>query len=178
MTERLSLCDAQTALTPIEQLVLEQLPHPAHEIVDDPQCELQDGHEGPHAALAQESGTDDTWWLLWAPDGVKLAVRGEELKRRLHRLPSCTAVSPEDADEECRLPATHPGAHSFAMESSGPRTPSAECRKKIAAALREDIDAGERAYYDEIEAQLTAPGTPLPLLTESEALALAMMLRL
>ncbi|MFD7164745.1 hypothetical protein [Streptomyces violascens] len=87
-------------------------------------------------------------------------------------------MSPEDADEECRLPATHRGADSFAMESSGPRTPSAESRKKIAAALREDMDESEHAYYDEIEAQLTAPGTPLPLLTESEALALAMMLRL
>ncbi|GHI40093.1 hypothetical protein Sviol_45010 [Streptomyces violascens] len=72
MTELLSLCDAQTALTPMERLVLEQLPDPAHELVDDPQCELQDCHAGPHATLAQESGTDDTWWLLWAPDGSSL----------------------------------------------------------------------------------------------------------
>ncbi|WP_189971811.1 hypothetical protein [Streptomyces violascens] len=85
-------------------------------------------------------------------------------------------MAPDDQDEECRLPSTHHGAHSFAMESSGPRTPSAASRKKIAAALREDMDENERAYYDEIEAQLTAQGTPLPLLTENEALALAMML--
>ncbi|MGW1871659.1 hypothetical protein ACWCPS_39930 [Streptomyces mauvecolor] len=87
-------------------------------------------------------------------------------------------MSPEDADEESRLPTTRRGARSFAMESSGPRTPYAESRKEIAAALREEMDESERAYYDEIEAQLIAPGTPLPLLTESEALVLAMMLRL
>lgn len=120
------------------------------------------------------------WWLLWAPEGRGLRARGKELTRRLHQLPECTAegLNDEGEDEQCQLPSTHQGAHSFAMKPTGGRTPSAHGRSRLAAAMRDMLDdEEERAYYDEIDSLLAAPAAPLPLITEKEAIALAMMMR-
>ncbi|QIB49555.1 hypothetical protein [Streptomyces aureoverticillatus] len=177
MNELLSLCDAQTTLTFVEQTILKQLPDPAHEIVEDPRCELQDGHPGPHMALGQESELK-AWWVVWAPEGQPLRVRGTETKRRLYPFDDCTMTAPQDPDEDCQLVASHPGAHSFAMESTGSRTPSAGMRRKMAAALREAMEGEERAYFEEMEEHLDAEGAPLALITQGEATALVMMMRL
>lgn len=177
MTELLSLCDAQTTLKPIEQVILERFPEPAHEIAEEPQCELQDGHAGPHMALAQET-QGKQWWVVWAPDGGQLRAKGAVTERRLYPMDDCTATVPGEEDEECGLMAGHSGAHSFAMESSGPRTPSSWARKKMAAALRGEMEGEELAYFEELEGHLNAPGAPLPLITQGEVMALAMMLRL
>ncbi|HET6859608.1 MAG TPA: hypothetical protein VFH94_21275 [Streptomyces sp.] len=119
MTELLPLCDARTDLTSLEQLVLEQLRDPAFEIVENPRCELQDGHPETHASLAQKAGSA-FWWLVWADDGIPLRFQGEETDRRLYRLEACPA---QDDEDECRLPDQHAEAHSYEMQPSARREP-------------------------------------------------------
>ncbi|WP_332010953.1 hypothetical protein [Streptomyces uncialis] len=175
MNEPLPLCDARTDLKPIEVLFLQQLPEPSHELVESPQCELQREHSGVHIALAQASGPD-SWWLVWAPGNAQLTARGRNMDRRLHEMDDCPATQGESEDE-CLLPARHAGAHSFEMESSGPRVPSAFARKKMLRALRESLDDDERAELEEMESLLASPeGDPLPLITQNEALVVTTLL--
>ncbi|MEU3204097.1 hypothetical protein ABZ702_09425 [Streptomyces cyaneofuscatus] len=176
MTELLTLCEARTALSPIETIFLTGLPEPAHELVEEPRCELHDDHPGVHMALAQESATD-SWWLVWAPGNAQLTARGQKIDRRLHKMDNCPAVQEGGDEDECLLAEKHPGAHSFEMETSGAREPSAFSRKKMLAALREDLDDKARADLEEMESLLSsASGDPLPLITENEALVIAMLL--
>ncbi|MYX18460.1 hypothetical protein GTY67_34500 [Streptomyces sp. SID8374] len=175
MTELLPLCEARTALSPIETIFLTSLPEPAHELVETPRCELHDDHPGVHMALAQESAKD-SWWLVWAPGNAQLIARGQKIDRRLHEMDNCPAVEEGGAEDECLLAVRHPGAHSFEMETSGSREPSAFYRKKMLAALREDLDDKARADLEEMESLLSVSGDPLPLITEDEALVIAMLL--
>ncbi|MFE9240507.1 hypothetical protein [Streptomyces sp. NPDC007007] len=177
MSEPLPLCDARTDLKPIEVLFLHQLPEPSHELVESPRCELQHEHTGVHISLAQASGLD-SWWLVWAPGNAQLTARGQNMDRRLHKMDDCPAA--EDGGrgdgDECLLPAGHTGAHSFAMQSSGPRVPSAAARKKMLHALRESLDEDERAELEEMESLLASQGEPMPLITRNEALVVTTLL--
>ncbi|MFJ7416612.1 hypothetical protein ACIQWZ_38310 [Streptomyces sp. NPDC098077] len=177
MSEPLPLCDARTDFKPIETLFLHQLPEPSHELVESSRCELQREHAGVHISLAQASGLD-SWWLVWAPGNAQLTARGQNMDRRLHKMDDCPATQDGDPDggDECLLPARHTGAHSFEMESSGPRVPSAAARKKMLHALRESLDEDERTELEEMESLLASEGDPLPLITQNEALVVTTLL--
>ncbi|MGV9226378.1 hypothetical protein ACWDPF_27340 [Streptomyces albogriseolus] len=83
---------------------LTQLPDGAHMVEDHLLCELEDGHVGPHWALAQSEDRDGEthryWWLRWSADEREWAHD--------------TACPAEDEELElCMLPEGHVGGHSF-----------------------------------------------------------------
>ncbi|MFJ3842262.1 hypothetical protein ACIPY6_43220 [Streptomyces sp. NPDC090054] len=177
MSELLPLCDGIMNLTDPETAFLDGLENPAHEPVGSLPCELQHGHQGVHFALAQTDGAD-LWWLLWAPRGAPLTVRGEQTDRRLYRMAPCPSTDPADPDDDCTLARGHKGGHSFDMQPAGPRTPSRPMRRKIAAELRADMEPDESAYLTTIDDLMRTPGPILPLLTEAEAGIVAGLLRM
>lgn len=100
-------CTADADLTDDEINHLNALPNAANEIEASysVECELQDGHTGPHQGLAQSDtrSTDDSinWWLRWAA-GV----------REWTHEPCCYVENAETA-ELCMIPAGHEGPHAF-----------------------------------------------------------------
>jgi hypothetical protein len=90
-------------LTMEEAQRLQALPNAAHELELHLLCELEDGHAGPHYALAQsdDRGGDDitNWWLCWSSEVREWANN-----------PTCF-VENVDASEFCLLPVGHEGAH-------------------------------------------------------------------
>lgn len=65
-------------------------------------CELVTGHDGSHVAFALAAeGGDVWWWARWTADGSEVVP-----------LDPCETVCPVEQDD-CLLPAGHPGPHSF-----------------------------------------------------------------
>ena len=96
-------CPARLQLDIRQQLWLESLPQPAHVVGQMYPCALDSGHEGPHAALGQQSG-DRAWWLQWT-------LKASEI----NLLPECPGTPNGGTDNEddgvCLLYAGHPGEH-------------------------------------------------------------------
>lgn len=98
-------CTADTDLTLEETDRLSALPDAAYEVKSTVECELEEGHAGPHYGLAQsdDRGADDStnWWLWWS-DGV----------RGWSHEPCCYIENTATA-ELCVLPKGHQGSHVF-----------------------------------------------------------------
>ncbi|MEU4218105.1 hypothetical protein [Actinoplanes sp. NPDC026623] len=77
---------------------------PLGAVARDALCELTAGHEGSHVAfvVAVQQG-DHWWWLRW-----------DVRHREFVRLELCDRVE-EDGHDDCLLPASHPGPHSFEL---------------------------------------------------------------
>lgn len=91
-------------LTPEEIQHLSQLPGAAHEVKSPLECELEDGHAGPHCTLGQSDDLDPDdithWWLRWSSES-----------REWTHEPTC--YLPDDDAPWCPLPAGHEGAHNW-----------------------------------------------------------------
>ena len=78
-------------LTPDEVQRLNELPDAAHDVKVHLLCELENGHAGPHWALAQtqDRGEDDTknWWLRWEMDSQEWTHE-----------PDCPDNKPDDSE--------------------------------------------------------------------------------
>src|SRR5690349_15965913 len=99
--ERLLIrCGAKTDLDPDVVLWLLDRPASAYAFINVPMCELEAGHDGPHAALGQQSG-DVELWIRWNGSGPEIIDA-----------PRC---SYDDGDAVCLLFAEHPGRHSFEL---------------------------------------------------------------
>lgn len=98
-------CTADADLSADEISRLNALPDAAHVVNPTVECELEEGHAGPHHGLAQSDNrsADDTtnWWLRWS-DGV----------REWTHEPCCYIENAETA-ELCMIPKGHEGAHVF-----------------------------------------------------------------
>lgn len=98
-------CAVATTLTPAEMDGLADLPErvgapPSDNVA----CELAAGHEQMHAAfILADDGGDRWWWIRW-----------NRQARELRHLDTCEQADPPSGDD-CLLPATHPGRHSFQM---------------------------------------------------------------
>jgi hypothetical protein len=103
MERLLVRCAARTDLEPDAVLWLLDRPAGAHAFVGIPVCELEAGHDGPHAALGQQCG-DTELWIRW--DGTP---------PRIHAAPTC---SYDDGDAVCLLFAGHQGRHSFELDQT------------------------------------------------------------
>ena len=100
--ERLPVrCAARAHLAPAAVLWLLDRPTSAHAFIDIPVCELEDMHDGPHAALGQQSGDAELW------------IRWNGTDPRILEVPRCVY---DDGDAVCLLFAEHPGRHSFELE--------------------------------------------------------------
>lgn len=180
MNELLPLCEAQTSLSESERAFLENLAEGAYEIDAEPRCELEADHEGIHAAMGQSCGTEEQdWWVIWAPgNGVLWHPRSETLLPRIQSFAPCAAAGASDEEaDECALPLTHRGAHSFEIEPCDGRQPSLLVRRRLAAALREQLDPERRAFLDSLDSQLASEGHAMPLLTPAEALVAMFLLQ-
>jgi hypothetical protein len=89
---------------------LDSRPHAAHEVVAYPRCELEEGHPGPHAALAQQDDGVE-WWLCWTTQTDEPAI----VERRACPIESDTLVNEHGEHEPCLLFEEHPGRHSFEL---------------------------------------------------------------
>jgi hypothetical protein len=72
MEQLLVRCAARADLDPAAVLWLLDRPASAHAFIDIPACELEAGHDGPHAALGQQCG-DAELWIRW--DGTAPRIR-------------------------------------------------------------------------------------------------------
>lgn len=98
-------CAVATTLTAAElsglHMLRERVGAPPHTGVA---CELAAGHDQMHAAfVVADDGGDRWWWIRWNRQG-----------RELSHLDICHHADQPTGDD-CLLPATHPGRHSFQM---------------------------------------------------------------
>ena len=101
MEKLLVRCVARAALDPASVLWLLDRPASTYALIDIPVCELEDGHDGPHAALGQQSGDVELW------------IRWHGTASRILECPHCYY---DDGDAVCLLFAGHPGRHSFELQ--------------------------------------------------------------
>ena len=101
MVRLLARCATKVDLDPAQVLWLLDRPTAAYALLDIPKCELEDGHDGTHAAMGQHCD-DVEWWIRWdaaAPQIVPAQLCPED-----------------DEDEVCLLFVGHPGHHSFELQ--------------------------------------------------------------
>jgi hypothetical protein len=86
---------------------LSALPDPVEPVTSHHVCELADGHEDDHAALAVASdGGDQWWWVRWGWQRHDIA-----------QIDPCEVTEREEPDPEfCLFPAGHLGPHSFDVQ--------------------------------------------------------------
>lgn len=104
------ICPARITLDAAQQGFLDGLPMPAPAVQSELGCELECGHEGSHAALAQQVG-DTMWWAQWTLSASEINPY------------TWCPVIPERREVEpaCSLFEGHPGRHAPARsaESAG-----------------------------------------------------------
>jgi hypothetical protein len=103
----LARCGAAAQATAPQFAALSALPDPVEPVTPHLVCELSDGHEDDHAALAVASHKGEQWW--W--------VRWGRHRHDVVQIDPCEVTEPEAPDLEfCLLPAGHPGSHSFDIQ--------------------------------------------------------------
>src|SRR5690349_2760222 len=115
---RLIRCGARTEITASQRATLRAVPDPVEPVSPRLFCELADGHQDAHVALAVASHGDVPWWWLrwgWRQEVVEIDL--------------CDVTESDGPYPEfCLFPAGHPGSHSFdvrpwsARETAGPDT--------------------------------------------------------
>jgi hypothetical protein len=94
-------CPARITLDAAQQAFLDSLPTPAPALQTELGCELEQGHDGSHAALAQQIG-DTMWWAQWTLSASEI-----------NRYTWCPVrQAPQQAEPDCTLFEGHPGPHS------------------------------------------------------------------
>ncbi|MEU4560518.1 hypothetical protein AB0F72_19240 [Actinoplanes sp. NPDC023936] len=97
----LMTCPARITLDAAQQAFLDGLPALAPAVQSELGCELERGHDGSHAALAQQVGAT-MWWAQWTLSASEInpytwcPVRREQPKK----------------ESDCSLFEGHPGGHS------------------------------------------------------------------
>jgi hypothetical protein len=97
--EELMICPARITLDAAQLAFLSGLPTEAPSVQAELGCELEQGHEGSHAALGQQVEAT-MWWIQWT-----LSASEINPYKWCHARPS----SPGD---DCNLFDGHPGGHS------------------------------------------------------------------
>jgi hypothetical protein len=104
--EDLMICPARITLDAAQLTFFNGLPTEAPSVQSELGCELEQGHEGSHAALGQQ--VDATmWWIQWTLSASEI---NPYTWCRAHRTPD----APTRADKDCTLFDGHPGNHSSA----------------------------------------------------------------
>ncbi|WP_127549869.1 hypothetical protein [Actinoplanes sp. OR16] len=94
-------CPARITLDAAQQKFLDGLPAPAPAVQSELGCELERGHDGSHAALAQQVG-DVMWWAQWTLSASEINPYTWCPVRQ----------TPPETDPDCTLFEGHPGKHS------------------------------------------------------------------
>ena len=97
----LMICPARITLDAAQQKFVDSLPAPAPAVQSELGCELERGHDGSHAALAQQVG-ETMWWAQWTLSASEInpytwcPVRQDR----------------PEVEPDCTLFEGHPGGHS------------------------------------------------------------------
>mgnify|MGYP001097578793 CR=1 FL=1 len=105
MAQVLAKCATKVDLDPAQILWLLDRPTAAHSLIDIPCCELEDGHDEPHAAMGQQCD-DLEWWIRW--------------ERAAPWIVPAQLCPADDEAEVCILFAGHLGHHSFELQLPSP----------------------------------------------------------
>ncbi|HEX9999318.1 MAG TPA: hypothetical protein VGB74_02595 [Actinoplanes sp.] len=102
------ICPARVTLDASQKAFLDELPSSAPALQAELGCELEPGHQGSHAALAQQ--VDDTmWWVHWTLTASEI-----------NTYTWCSAQKPPSEeipdDDRCVLYAGHPGRHTTSKD--------------------------------------------------------------
>jgi hypothetical protein len=97
-------CPARVTLDAVQSGFLDQLPSAAPGLQSELGCELERGHPGSHAALAQQVD-DTTWWVQWT-------LTASEIKPYTWCSARKEAEQKDLEDSGCELFDGHPGRHS------------------------------------------------------------------
>lgn len=106
--ENLSICPARITLDATQLAFFSGLPAAAPSLQSELGCELEQGHDGPHAALGQQVDTT-MWWVQWTLSASEI-----------NPYTWCPARNTSDvqprSNRDCELFAGHPGSHSSAKK--------------------------------------------------------------
>jgi len=96
-------CPARITLDAAQLAFFNGLPTEAPSVQSELRCELEQGHEGSHAALGQQVGTT-MWWIQWTLSASEINP---------YTWCSARAVPPAEdcSDKDCSLFDGHPGKH-------------------------------------------------------------------
>ncbi|GIE05058.1 hypothetical protein [Paractinoplanes durhamensis] len=107
--EDLMICPARVTLDAAQMAFFDGLPTKAPSVQAELGCELEQGHEGSHAALGQQVDTT-MWWIQWTLSASEI-----------NPYTWCPATHLPDTerrdDKDCALFNGHPGSHSSAKRS-------------------------------------------------------------
>jgi hypothetical protein len=104
--EELMMCPARITLDAAQLAFFNGLPAEAPSVQSELGCELEQGHEGSHAALGQQVETT-MWWVQWTLSASEVNPYTWCPARQ------APAATPRDG-KECHLFDGHPGRHSSA----------------------------------------------------------------
>jgi hypothetical protein len=103
----LTICPARVTLDAAQLSFFDGLPADAPSVQSELGCELEQGHDGSHAALGQEVDTT-MWWVQWT-------LSASEVNRytwcRPPQEPTAESRDKDDAEKDCTLFDGHPGRH-------------------------------------------------------------------
>ena len=97
-------CPARITLDAAQAAFLDGLPTPAPSVQSELGCELERGHEGSHAALAEQVEST-MWWVQWTLSASEINPYTWCPQRREPEAPSVE-------EKDCVLFEGHPGPHS------------------------------------------------------------------
>jgi hypothetical protein len=106
ITSDLVTCPARITLDAAQMAFFDGLPSEAPSVQSELGCELEQGHEGSHAALGQQV-KDTMWWIQWTLSASEINPYTWCRERRSADAPAC-------GDKDCTLFDGHPGRHSSA----------------------------------------------------------------
>src|SRR4051794_33149517 len=98
------ICPARVTLDATQSSFLDQLGPDAPSLQSELGCELEPGHAGSHAALAQHV-EDTTWWVQWT-------LTASEIKPYTWCAARQELTEQEAGEDACVLFDGHPGRHS------------------------------------------------------------------
>ena len=107
--EDLVICPARITLDAAQLAFFNRLPAEAPSVQSELGCELEQGHEGSHAALGQQVETT-MWWIQWT-------LSASEINPYAWCPAGDLLPAQSRADDDCRLFDGHPGRHSSARGS-------------------------------------------------------------
>ncbi|GAA2513684.1 hypothetical protein [Winogradskya humida] len=108
-TDDLISCPARITLDAAQLAFFNELPVDAPSVQTELSCELEQGHEGSHAALGQQADTT-MWWIQWT-------LSASEINPFTWCPVKQQPGVPDRDDLECTLFAGHSGKHSSTRRS-------------------------------------------------------------
>jgi hypothetical protein len=100
-SDDLRVCPARITLDAAQLAFFNELPADAPSVQSALRCELEQGHEGPHAALGYQAAAT-TWWVQWT-------LSASEINPYTWCSATSTPAADDRDEQDCALFDGHPG---------------------------------------------------------------------